>query len=107
MKKQLIGLTAFLAAANQASADYKTPSDEDIMEIAVDLVIHYDVAVVAGTSNPEYIASRQEYLFKDLKINLTEENCSESIDLYTCAIDLICTEKMGLNNLHPDLLPCD
>ena len=98
MKNRILGILLF-ATTQQVWAT--TPQ-----EVADDLVLHYDQAVVLGTSNPEYIKGQQERLGLTLGQYLTEQRCGD-IDLYSCAFELLCNGQIPISNLRRDLLPCD
>ena len=102
MKKRILGIS-LLAFYGSLYAGQIT--DGQIKDVAVDLVIHYDRAVVMGTTNEEYIAGQEESVFEQLRKNIGPNDCQD-IALYNCALDLICHGPVGFMNLQPELVPC-
>lgn len=106
MKTRIVGVCLLSLSCLPVFAEDGVQKDDRVQAVADDLVLHYDRAVILGTSNADYVKGQQQRLGERLKEKLTVEICGE-IDLYTCALDLLCSGEIPVGNLHPDLLPCD
>lgn len=106
MKKRIVGICLLSLSCLPTFAQDGVQMSDDIQAVANDLVLHYDRAVILGTSSASYIEEQKQVLGDILREKLTVEVCGE-INLYTCALDLLCAGKIPATNLRSDLLPCD
>jgi hypothetical protein len=114
MKKSLFALLAlssnvFAGAsfedyikAVKASRPYDTKKISNVGLLTVDMVIHYEQAVVLGTTaDYEERAKIQHF---DSFLNAADNMCGE-IDLAGCIYDLVCEDKI-IHNLNKTIMPC-
>ena len=114
MKKSTLALSLMSINALASSfSDYVTsvkesrPEDADqISKVALltqDIVIHYEKAVLLGTSK-EYQEQTKIIHFKEF-LKASDMQC-EDINLTSCIYDLICEDEVK-HNLKTSMMPCD
>lgn len=114
MKKQLLALTTL--SLNAFAGDFSDhikimkdarPHEADKIDhlalLTTDLVIHYEQAVILGTSR-DYEENTKIRHFNEF-LKASEELCEE-INLTSCIYDLICEDEVN-HNLKRSILPCD
>lgn len=88
---------SFSDAVKNAPGRYHQLNPADINTLALevnDWVIHYEKAVILGTSY-EYEDTVKARIFNNILNN--ENQCKKDINLTTCAKDLICDDKIFTN----------
>lgn len=111
------GLALFLtmAAKSLTGADFDAhvqgvlldrPQDEaritQVALLAQDWVLHYEQAVVLGTT-ADYEEQTKIWHFEQM-LKGADEMCSD-INLFTCLSDLVCDNQIG-HNLNRDMMGC-
>lgn len=103
MKKLLFALsTLSLNAFANPYADYveralaNRPDEKlkinKISVLAQDLNLHYDAAIISGTTK-EYEFRANISLFQEM-LDASDTQCSEDIDLNACLFDLLCKDQI-------------
>lgn len=114
MKKSLFALMAlssnvFAGAsfedhvkAVKDSRPYDAKKISNVGLLTVDMVIHYEQAVILGTTAAYEERSKIQHF--DSFLNAADNMCGE-IDLAGCIYDLVCEDKIT-HNLNTSIMPC-
>lgn len=113
MKKSLFALAVIStnAFAGQFSDYVKSVKDqrpyekkkiENLANLTVDMVIHYEKAVVLGTT-PDYEENTKIRHFANF-LDASDKMCND-IDLAGCIYDLVCNDQV-IHNLNKEMMPC-
>ncbi len=113
MKKSLFALLALSSNAfagmyddhvkavkNQRPYDHKKINH--VALLTTDMVIHYEQAVVLGTTVDYEERTKIDHF--DTFLNAADNMCGE-IDLAGCIYDLVCEDKI-IHNLNKTIMPC-
>lgn len=114
MKKSLFALLALSSNAFAGGAfedhlkavkdarPYDAKKISNVGLLTVDMVIHYEQAVVLGTTVAYEERSKIQHF--DSFLNAADTMCGE-IDLAGCIYDLVCEDKIE-HNLNTTMMPC-
>lgn len=114
MKKPLILLAAVATNAfassyadhvNEVKAQrpYEKKKIENIDLLTTDMVIHYEQAVLLGTT-PDYKEQTKISHFNSFLY--AADNMCEDINLASCIYELVCEDKIP-HNLKTSIMPCN
>lgn len=87
----------------KAQRPYDTDKIKKVDLLATDMVIHYENAVVVGTT-ADYEERAKIYHF-DSFLDASDKICGD-IDLAGCIYDLVCEDKID-HNLNTTMMPCN
>jgi hypothetical protein len=116
MKKSLfvlavLSLDAMAGLENCASSQKEATLQEckdfkrHVAVIAKDYVVHYEKAIVKGTSSADYLEKAINYHTEEM-FKASSENCADDIQLSNCINDLLCNGKIA-NNLEVSWMDCE
>ena len=88
--------------AVKAERPYEKKRIENLAHLTEDMVIHYEKAVVLGTT-ADYEESTKIRHFASF-LDASDKMCND-IDLAGCIYDLVCNDQV-IHNLNTEMMPC-
>lgn len=81
---------------------YEKKKIENLAHLTEDMVIHYEKAVLVGTTAVYEENTKIRHF--DLFLDASDRMCND-IDLAGCIYDLVCNDQV-IHNLNKEMMPC-